>query len=682
MSEPASFRLKTGLAEMLKGGVIMDVTDADQARIAERSGACAVMALERVPADIRAEGGVARMAPTRKITEIQAAVSIPVMAKARIGHFAEAQVLQSLEVDYIDESEVLTPADESHHIDKLAFDVPFVCGATNLGEALRRIGEGAAMIRSKGEAGTGNIVEAVRHMREITGGIKTLATAGPEELSAAAKEHRAPLEVVRVVAEAGRLPVPLFCAGGIATPADAALMVQLGAEGNFVGSGIFKSSDPERRARAIVEATTHARRPRAGRRGVRRAGRGDAGPGDLGAGCRRRPASRPRCLSPRRGRRRSRPAELETRLAIGVLAVQGDFEAHGKMLRGLGAEVREVRTPEDLTELDGLVIPGGESTTITMGISSAGLEPGIRRHHDGGRPILGTCAGMIVCDDAHLGLIDAHARRNAFGRQLQSFETDLRVEGLGEEPLRAVFIRAPWIERTGPGVEVLAAYQRPPGGDPRGLGAELRLPPRTERRSARPRAVHGNGDLRGRAEVAATGGGEQLKDPRVQGLARILVGYSTKVKPGEIVSIDGESAAEPLLAALYEEVLKAGANPILNMSLDGQAATYFKHAGDAQLDWVSPVAEWMVENVDVRLSVGASTNTRELSAVPPERQTRRQAAMGELMSRAMERSAEGGFRWCYTLFPTSAYASEAEMSTRGLRGLLLRRPASPPTPIR
>jgi pyridoxal 5'-phosphate synthase pdxS subunit len=257
MSERATFRLKTGLAEMLKGGVIMDVTDAAQARIAEDAGACAVMALERVPADIRAEGGVARMAPTAKITEIQQAVTIPVMAKARIGHFAEAQVLQALEVDYIDESEVLTPADEHNHIDKLAFDIPFVCGATNLGEALRRIGEGAAMIRSKGEAGTGNIVEAVRHMREITSGIKRLASLGPEELAGAAKEHRAPLEVVRVVAEAGRLPVPLFCAGGIATPADAALMMQLGAEGNFVGSGIFKSSDPERRARAIVEATTH-----------------------------------------------------------------------------------------------------------------------------------------------------------------------------------------------------------------------------------------------------------------------------------------------------------------------------------------------------------------------------------------------------------------------------------------
>jgi pyridoxal 5'-phosphate synthase pdxS subunit len=257
MTERATFRVKTGLAEMLKGGVIMDVTNAEQATIAEGTGACAVMALERVPADIRAEGGVARMSPVAKIKEIQAAVTIPVMAKARIGHFAEAQVLQALEVDYVDESEVLTPADEQNHIDKLAFDVPFVCGATNLGEALRRIGEGAAMIRSKGEAGTGNIVEAVRHMREITAGIKRLSLLGQDELPSAAKEHAAPLEVVREVAELGRLPVPLFCAGGIATPADAALMMQLGAEGNFVGSGIFKSEDPERRARAIVEATTN-----------------------------------------------------------------------------------------------------------------------------------------------------------------------------------------------------------------------------------------------------------------------------------------------------------------------------------------------------------------------------------------------------------------------------------------
>ena len=261
MPERATFRLKTGLAEMLKGGVIMDVVSPEEAKIAEEAGACAVMALERVPADIRRDGGVARMSDPAMIKGIQEAVTIPVMAKARIGHFAEAQVLQALEVDYIDESEVLTPADEVNHIDKLAFEVPFVCGATNLGEALRRLGEGAAMIRSKGEAGTGNVVEAVRHMREITSGIKQLATLRPEELAAAAKNLPAPLEVVQEVAAAGRLPVPLFCAGGIATPADAALMMQLGAEGNFVGSGIFKSSDPARRARAIVEATTHYEDP-------------------------------------------------------------------------------------------------------------------------------------------------------------------------------------------------------------------------------------------------------------------------------------------------------------------------------------------------------------------------------------------------------------------------------------
>ena len=253
--------MKRGLAEMLKGGVIMDVTTAEQARIAEETGAVAVMALERVPADIRAQGGVARMSNPSVIKEIQEAVTIPVMAKARIGHFAEAQVLQSLEVDYVDESEVLTPADEANHIDKHAFEVPFVCGATNLGEAVRRIAEGAAMIRSKGEAGTGNIVEAVGHLRGIVGGIKRLQSQPAEELPTAAKELQAPLEVVREVAEAGWLPVPLFCAGGIATPADAALTMQLGAEGNFVGSGIFKSEDPERRARAIVEATTHADDP-------------------------------------------------------------------------------------------------------------------------------------------------------------------------------------------------------------------------------------------------------------------------------------------------------------------------------------------------------------------------------------------------------------------------------------
>ena len=259
--EVGSAKVKRGLAQMLKGGVIMDVVTAEQAMIAEEAGAVAVMALERVPADIRVHGGVARMSDPGLVKEIIAAVSIPVMAKARIGHFVEAQVLQSLEVDYVDESEVLTPADEANHIDKHAFEVPFVCGATDLGEALRRIAEGAAMIRSKGEAGTGNIVEAVRHLRDITGGIKRLGSLPREELPAAAKELRAPLETVAEVAEAGWLPVPLFCAGGIATPADAALTMQLGAEGNFVGSGIFKSSDPERRARAIVEATTHFEDP-------------------------------------------------------------------------------------------------------------------------------------------------------------------------------------------------------------------------------------------------------------------------------------------------------------------------------------------------------------------------------------------------------------------------------------
>jgi pyridoxal 5'-phosphate synthase pdxS subunit len=259
--EIGTFRVKAGLAEMLKGGVIMDVVTAEQAKIAEDAGAAAVMALERVPADIRADGGVARMSNPAMIEAIQEAVTIPVMAKARIGHFVEAQVLEALEVDYIDESEVLTPADEAHHIDKWAFKVPFVCGATNLGEALRRIAEGAAMIRSKGEAGTGNVVEAVRHIRLITGEIRRLASLSPMELPTAAKELQAPLELVRDVAQKGKLPVVLFCAGGIATPADAALMMQLGAEGNFVGSGIFKSEDPARRARAIVEATTHYNDP-------------------------------------------------------------------------------------------------------------------------------------------------------------------------------------------------------------------------------------------------------------------------------------------------------------------------------------------------------------------------------------------------------------------------------------
>jgi len=261
--ERGTLRVKRGLAEMLKGGVIMDVTTADQAKIAEDAGAVSVMALERVPADIRAEGGVARMADLRKIEEIMEAVTIPVMAKCRIGHFVEAQVLEAAGVDFIDESEVLTPADEEHHVDKWAFKVPFVCGARNLGEALRRIAEGAAMIRTKGEAGTGNVVEAVRHMRAVGGEISKLTALRKEELAAAAKDLAAPLELVQEVAVTGKLPVVNFAAGGIATPADAALMMQLGCEGVFVGSGIFKSEDPAPRARAIVEAVTYFEDPEA-----------------------------------------------------------------------------------------------------------------------------------------------------------------------------------------------------------------------------------------------------------------------------------------------------------------------------------------------------------------------------------------------------------------------------------
>jgi len=261
MAEHGTVRLKEGLAQMLKGGVIMDVTTAEQARIAEEAGACAVMALERVPADIRAQGGVARMADPIKVKEIMATVTIPVMAKVRIGHFVEAMIIESLGVDYIDESEVLTPADEQHHIDKWKFNVPFVCGCRDLGEALRRLAEGAAMIRTKGEAGTGNVVEAVRHMRAVMSEIRKIQNMGDDELMAEAKALNAPLELVIETKKRGRLPVVNFAAGGIATPADAALMMHLGADGVFVGSGIFKSNDPKARARAIVEATTHFKDP-------------------------------------------------------------------------------------------------------------------------------------------------------------------------------------------------------------------------------------------------------------------------------------------------------------------------------------------------------------------------------------------------------------------------------------
>ncbi len=292
MRDEGTFRVKAGLAENLKGGVIMDVVTPEQARVAEAAGAAAVMALERVPADIRRDGGVARMSDPLMVRGIQQAVSIPVMAKVRIGHFAEAQVLQALEVDYVDESEVLTPADQAHHIDKWSFKVPFVCGATNVGEALRRIAEGAAMIRSKGEAGTGDVSEAVAHLRAITGELRRLKGLPEDELAAAAKDLRAPLHLVRETAQDGRLPVVMFCAGGIANPTDASLVMQLGAEGVFVGSGIFKSEDPEPRARAIVEATTHFADPE-------RVARASEGLGEAMPGLEARKLDAEQLLSPR-----------------------------------------------------------------------------------------------------------------------------------------------------------------------------------------------------------------------------------------------------------------------------------------------------------------------------------------------------------------------------------------------
>ena len=411
-----TFRLKVGLAEMLKGGVIMDVTNAEQAVIAEKAGATAVMALERVPADIRKEGGVARMAPISKIREIMQQVSIPVMAKARIGHFMEARILEALAVDYIDESEVLTPADEEHHIDKRDFKVPFVCGARNLGEALRRIAEGAAMIRTKGEAGSGNIVEAVRHIRTIVKEMKQLTVLGHEELVAESKKHQAPLELVEYVAEHGKLPVPNFSAGGIATPADAALVMQLGAEAVFVGSGIFKSSDPEARARAIVKAATYYKDPCQAARSQRRAGRGHVRP-------RYRQAARI-------------GAAADARLVDGIVRQKEEsacwrckatFEAHEKALKRAGAEAVEVRSAADLEGLDGLIIPGGESTTMLKLLEEEQLLEPLREFGARRIPMFGTCAGAILLASGvsnppqpSLGLMDIDVERNAYGRQLDS----------------------------------------------------------------------------------------------------------------------------------------------------------------------------------------------------------------------------------------------------------------------
>ena len=407
MRDEATFRVKAGLAEMLKGGVIMDVVTPEQAKVAEDAGAAAVMALERVPADIRRDGGVARMSDPAMIRGIQEAVTIPVMAKARIGHFAEAQVLEALEVDYIDESEVLTPADEANHIDKWAFKVPFVCGATNLGEALRRIGEGAAMIRSKGEAGTGDIVEAVRHMRAITGEIRRLQTLDAGELATAAKEHRAPLDLVRE-RRARRAPARRALLrrrdrhAGRRLAGDAA-----GRRGRVRRLGDLQVRGPGERARARSSRRRRTSPTPSGSRAPatawaapwrawRRASSPASSSSPSAAGRRTGAAARRRPRPPGRLRGRTR-----------------------KMLERLGAEPREVRVPRDLEGLDGLIIPGGESTTMTLGIEREGLAEPLRALVAAGTPVLGTCAGLIMLDREHLGLMDIRAERNAFGRQVR-----------------------------------------------------------------------------------------------------------------------------------------------------------------------------------------------------------------------------------------------------------------------
>ena len=458
--ETSTWVTKKGLAQMLKGGVIMDVVTPDQAKIAEDAGAVAVMALERVPVATSAPPAASPgCRDPSMIVGIMEAVSIPVMAKARIGHFVEAQVLEALGVDYIDESEVLTPADEANHIDKHAFKVPFVCGARNLGEALRRISEGAAMMRTKGEAGTGNIVEAVRHIRTVNAEIRRLQGMREDELFVAAKELQAPLELVRGVAAEGKLPVVNFVAGGIATPADAALAMQLGAEGVFVGSGIFKSEDPARMANAIVQATTHFDNPKViaeveqGPRGGDARHRAGDDPGE-------RAARGPRLVgndhdgTPRRG---------ANEMKIGVLAVQGAFVEHVRVLDAIGVEPVEVRLPEQLAGLSGLILPGGESTTMRKLIDRWGLREPILDLAASGAPLFGTCAGMILLareiaggEEPVFPLLDMTVERNAFGRQLDSFEGDLTVPILGDGPVHGVFIRAPIVDRVGPDVDVLA----------------------------------------------------------------------------------------------------------------------------------------------------------------------------------------------------------------------------------
>ena len=413
------YKLNKELAQMLKGGVIMDVTTPEQAKIAEAAGACAVMALERIPADIRAAGGVSRMSDPKMIEGIQNAVSIPVMAKCRIGHFVEAQVLEAIEIDYIDESEVLSPADDIYHINKRDFKVPFVCGAKDLGEALRRINEGASMIRTKGEPGTGDIVQAVRHMRKMNSEIAKLTSMREDELFEAAKTLQVPYELVSYVHDNGRLPVVNFAAGGVATPADAALMMQLGAEGVFVGSGIFKSGNPAKRAASIVKAVTNYT---------------DA----------------------------KLIAELSRYLGE---ALQGDFAEHEKVLDRLGVSHIELRQASDLDQpFDALILPGGESTVQSKLLKELEMFEPLKKRIENGMPVLATCAGLILLaseiegqDSCHFGTIPMCVRRNAYGRQLGSFHTEETVESVGKVPM--TFIRAPYVSDVYEDTKILASVE-------------------------------------------------------------------------------------------------------------------------------------------------------------------------------------------------------------------------------
>ena len=405
--------LNRNLAQMLKGGVIMDVTTPEQAKIAEEAGACAVMALERIPADIRAAGGVSRMSDPKMIKGIQDAVSIPVMAKCRIGHFAEARILQAIKIDYIDESEVLSPADDKYHINKNDFKVPFVCGAKDLGEALRRINEGAAMIRTKGEPGTGDVVQAVRHMRMMMSEIRRIQNMSEDELYEAAKQLQVPYNLVEYVHENGKLPVVNFAAGGVATPADAALMMHLGAEGVFVGSGIFKSGNPAKRASAIVQAVTNY--------------------------------TDDKLL-----------AELSEDLGEAMVGI------NKHSLDALGVESFEIRQKKDIEKpFDGLIIPGGESTVIGKLLHKLDLYEPIKNMIENGMPVFGTCAGLIVLakniegEQAHIGTMDITVRRNAYGKQIDSFSEEVVIPEVSDKPFPLVFIRAPWIDSVGDNVKIL-----------------------------------------------------------------------------------------------------------------------------------------------------------------------------------------------------------------------------------